>query len=194
LDIKKPAQAAEIQSPTGVSGTPVEGHGPSAKKAKQLELKMSQASTREGSQEDPALEKALQKQKVATPHAYTGRMCATSRYLECVKDDSLFDDPLALKLAGDEAKNNPMGEWILVPRTRFGNDFLLRKYKENDCRQLVLLGAGMDARAFRGFRKEIRGSSNRDGAQLSDIQPQPQSILPELHVYEVDQKTNFDVK
>jgi len=49
-----------------------------------------------------------------------------------------------------------MGEWILVPRTRFGDDFLLRKYKENGCRQLVLLGAGMDARAFRGFRKEIR--------------------------------------
>jgi len=60
---------------------------------------MSQASTREGSHEDPALEKALQKQKVATPHAYTGRMCATSRYLESIKDDSLFDDPLALKFS-----------------------------------------------------------------------------------------------
>jgi methyltransferase (TIGR00027 family) len=74
-----------------------------------------------------------------------------------------------MKLAGDEASHNPMGEWILVPRTRFGDDFLKTKYFENGCRQLVLLGAGMDARAYR-------------------------TDLPELDVYEVDQWTTFDVK
>jgi len=57
----------------------------------------------------------------------------------------------------------------MVPRTRVGDDFL-RKYYARGCRQLVLLGAGMDARAYR-----------MDG-------------LPELAVFEVDQKTIFDVK
>ena len=61
-----------------------------------------------------------------------------------------------------------MGDWIMVPRTRFGDDYLRARY-ELGCRQLVMLGAGMDARAWR-------------------------MDLPELRVYEVDKQDNFDVK
>jgi methyltransferase (TIGR00027 family) len=62
-----------------------------------------------------------------------------------------------------------MGEWIMVPRTRYGDDFL-REHYARGARQLVLLGAGMDARAYR-----LAG-------------------LEELHVFEVDQPTTFNVK
>lgn len=105
---------------------------------------------------------------VETAHAYTARMCAASRWKESQREDSLFDDPLAYRLAGAEGRSNPMGDWIMVPRTRFGDDFL-RAHYERGCRQLVLLGAGMDTRAYR-------------------------LPLTQLRVFEVDQKTTFDVK
>lgn len=108
-------------------------------------------------------------QRVQTPHSYTGRMCAASRWVESKRPDSLFSEPQAKKLAGAEGLANPMGEWIMVPRTRFGDD-LLRQYYAKGARQLVLLGAGFDARAYR-----MQG-------------------LEELHVFEVDQQTTFDVK
>lgn len=118
----------------------------------------------------------MSKARVATRHAYTARMCATSRWIESQRRDSLFFDPLAQKLAGDEAINVPMGEWILVPRTRYGDDLVHRAYDRPvsalspPCRQLVLLGAGMDTRAYR-----MEG-------------------LPDLAVFEIDQQTTFDVK
>jgi len=62
-----------------------------------------------------------------------------------------------------------MGSWIMVPRTRYGDDLVEERYFNKGCRQVVLLGAGMDARAFR-------------------------MRLPELRVFEVDQPTIFDVK
>ena len=49
-------------------------------------------------------------------------------------------------------------------------DDFLRTHYAKGCRQLVLLGAGMDARAYR------------------------MGGLDELRVFEVDQKTTFDVK
>merc|ERR1712232_959871 len=73
-------------------------------------------------------------------------------------------------MGGPDGLRNPMGSWILVPRTRFGDDLLQKLYWEHGCRQLVLLGAGVDARAFR-----------LDG-------------VPELSVFEVDQQTTFDFK
>lgn len=97
-------------------------------------------------------------------------MCAGSRYEESMREDSLFYDPLAKDLAGPEGLRNPMGAWILVPRTVYGDQLLGRFYEEKGCRQLVLLGAGVDARAFR-----IEG-------------------MPELKVFEVDQQTTFDYK
>jgi methyltransferase (TIGR00027 family) len=97
-------------------------------------------------------------------------MCAGSRYEESLRSDSLFDDPLAKELAGPEGLRNPMGAWILVPRTRYGDDLLQQFYYEKGCRQLVMLGAGVDARAFR------------------------MESVPELNVFEVDQQTTFDFK
>lgn len=81
----------------------------------------------------------------------------------------MFRDPLAGKLAGPEGRRNTMGSWIMVPRTVYGDAVLRKGYDENKCRQLVLLGAGMDARAWR-------------------------LDFPELDVYEVDLKSNFEVK
>jgi len=95
---------------------------------------------------------------------------AASRWIEHQRHDSLFEDLLSYKLAGEEERSQPMGEWIMVPRTRFGDDLARSAYANNGTRQLVMLGAGMDARAYR----------------LHD--------LPELHVFEVDQQTTFDVK
>jgi len=111
----------------------------------------------------------LSEARVATRHSYTGRMCAASRYLESQRTDAMFQDPLAYKLAGAEGRKAPMGEWILVPRTVYGDNVLSWRYQHQQVRQLVLLGAGMDARAWR-------------------------LDLPELRVFEVDQPTTFDVK
>lgn len=97
-------------------------------------------------------------------------MCAASRYEESLRSDSLFVDPLSKELAGPEGLRNPMGAWVLVPRTAFGDELLWHFYSEKGCRQLVLLGAGVDARAFR-----LEG-------------------MPELNVFEVDQQTTFDYK
>ena len=112
---------------------------------------------------------AADARRVDTAHSFTGRMCAASRWDESQRADALFTDRLGAKLAGSEGRAQPMGGWIMVPRTRYGDD-LLSQYYEKGCRQLVLLGAGMDARAYR------------------------MSGLPQLRVFEVDQATTFDVK
>ena len=106
--------------------------------------------------------------RVTSAHSFTGRMCAASRWEESQRTDSLFQDPQAHKLAGSEGLSQSMGSWIMVPRTRFGDDFL-RKFYATGARQLVLLGAGMDSRAYR-------------------------MGLDNLRVFEVDQQTTFDVK
>ena len=116
-----------------------------------------------------ALEPSCAETRVANSHAFTARMCAASRWEESSRPDSLFDDPLAKKLAGDEGLAQPMGSWIMTPRTRYADDYL-RLHYGNGCRQLVLLGAGMDSRAFR------------------------MGGLDDLKVFEVDQRTIFDVK
>lgn len=120
--------------------------------------------------------------EVITKHSFTGRMCAASRAEESERPRSLFTDPLGRFLAGSSGMTHPMGDWILVPRTRFGDDFLVRKYSESKCRQLVLLGAGMDARAYRRF------------SPTPDSSPSNLIALPELSVFEIDQPTTFDVK
>lgn len=107
---------------------------------------------------------------VGTAHSFTARMCAASRWEETQRPDSLFDEPQAYKLAGSEGRASPMGSWIMVPRTRRGDDYLRQFYEQRGVRQLVLLGAGFDARAYRMVG------------------------LDELKVFEVDQKTTFDVK
>ena len=108
-------------------------------------------------------------QTVQTAHSYTGRMCAASRWIESQRTDSLFVEPQAHALAGAEGRAAPMGDWIMVPRTRFGDDYL-REHYARGVRQLVLLGAGFDARAYR------------------------MAGLQGVEVFEVDQQTTFDVK
>ena len=39
---------------------------------------------------------------------------AASRWIEHQRHDSLFEDLLSYKLAGEEGRSQPMGEWIMV--------------------------------------------------------------------------------
>lgn len=78
-------------------------------------------------------------------HSYTGNMCAAARAIESRRPDALFTDPVADLVAGDARS---MGDWIMVPRTRYGDD-LIEELGHKGATQLVLLGAGMDTRAYR---------------------------------------------
>jgi methyltransferase (TIGR00027 family) len=89
--------------------------------------------------------------------ASTASWIAAVRAREQERADRLFSDPWAAWLAGEEGwlwrerttggkDENEVG---LVIRTRFFDDFLLRVVREHPVRQVVLVGAGMDTRAFR---------------------------------------------
>lgn len=97
------------------------------------------------------------------PLALTSRWMAAARAYESGRPDRLFDDPLATALADPEVfawlgRMEPVtrlggpqlgpGLYCVV-RTRFFDDFLLRASPSFGIRQIVLLAAGMDARAFR---------------------------------------------
>lgn len=88
--------------------------------------------------------------------SFTAKVMAAVRAIETQRPDALFTDPLAAQLAGEEAikaailrleEDEKQGRPFAVVRTRFFDDFL------NDCsqhiRQVVLVGSGMDTRAFR---------------------------------------------
>lgn len=86
----------------------------------------------------------------------SARVMAACRAIETQRPDGLFNDPLAAILAGDEIiakvapqaqQNEAQGKPIVVVRTRFFDDFLISKISQ--IRQIVILGAGMDTRAFR---------------------------------------------
>ena len=84
----------------------------------------------------------------------TAHWTASARALETARDDRLLDDPWAAALAGAEgaawmADRTPDSVLPIVLRTRFFDDFLLRITHEHAIRQLVLLAAGLDTRAFR---------------------------------------------
>lgn len=89
--------------------------------------------------------------------AETGLVVAAIRAEETARPDRLFADPLAsafaaaagraqLKLS-ERARWRALQVWV-VARTVFLDDLLLSACR-NGCRQVVLLGAGFDARAFR---------------------------------------------
>src|SRR5215211_9180816 len=92
------------------------------------------------------------------PVGLTSRWVAAARARESQRLERLFDDPLAAALAGPEGfawleeleRAHPWGEPALyvVVRTRFFDEFLLRATWAAGARQVVLLAAGMDARAF----------------------------------------------
>jgi methyltransferase (TIGR00027 family) len=88
--------------------------------------------------------------------ATTALLVAAIRAREQSRPDRLFDDPFAATLAGDEgfaalasyrAAAGP-GVPIIEVRTRFLDDALAR-ITGRGVRQVVLLAAGMDARAYR---------------------------------------------
>lgn len=97
-----------------------------------------------------------------SPVGLTSRWVAASRACESEQPEALFVDPLARALAGEEgfeflaaadsyrpgaspSEPNP----FLSIRTRFFDDALGRVVRERAYGQVVLLAAGMDARAYR---------------------------------------------
>lgn len=99
------------------------------------------------------------------PVGLTSRWVAAARARESERADRLFDDPLAAAPAGPEgfawlnrmepvtlpgAPGPGLGPGLYVTvRTRFFDDFLLGASRSIGTRQVVLVAAGMDARAFR---------------------------------------------
>jgi methyltransferase (TIGR00027 family) len=108
--------------------------------------------------------------EIKDPVGLSSRIMAAVRAIETQRPDRLFEDPLAALLAGDEiiaeviptAKEyEDRGTPFVATRTRFFDDFLMSVAHQK--RQVVILGAGMDTRAFR------------------------LSWHPDTHLYEVDQ-------
>jgi methyltransferase (TIGR00027 family) len=90
--------------------------------------------------------------------AGTGLLVAAIRARESRRDDRLFDDPFAEKLAGAAgardldaaiAASGERSTVQIVVRTRFWDEALLRVTGRPAVRQVVLVAAGMDARAYR---------------------------------------------
>jgi methyltransferase (TIGR00027 family) len=83
----------------------------------------------------------------------TARWTASARAQESQREDGLFHDPWAAALAGEEGQ-----AWLeqrsgnvapMIIRTRYFDDFLQRITAQNGLRQIVMLAAGLDTRAFR---------------------------------------------
>jgi methyltransferase (TIGR00027 family) len=101
---------------------------------------------------------------ITDPISRTARLTAAARARESRRADRLFDDPLAAELAGAEgvafmerfeAAALPAGVTLpaenpyIALRTRFFDDFLVEAVVGSGARQVVLLAAGLDTRAFR---------------------------------------------
>lgn len=102
------------------------------------------------------------------PISYTAKIVAAKRAIEQTHPNPLFKDPYAVLLAGDEV-DNLLGKWRKVAkrqgcsledvivkrtryiaiRTRFFDDLLLSALKGAGLSQVVILGSGLDTRAFR---------------------------------------------
>ncbi len=88
--------------------------------------------------------------------AATGLLVAAMRAEESARDDALFNDPFAERLAGDDgrqlladaAAHTEQPSAPIVVRTRFFDEALLRAQADG-VSQVAILAAGMDARAFR---------------------------------------------
>lgn len=96
-----------------------------------------------------------------SPVGSTSCWVAAARALESESADALFSDPCARALAGDAGfamvktvagellrSADPRNAYLSI-RTRFFDDFIVRAVTERGVRQVVMLAAGMDARAFR---------------------------------------------
>ena len=93
-----------------------------------------------------------------TKHAVaaTGLLVAAMRAEESARDDALFHDPFAERLAGDDGRrllaesSSDTGQPSspIVVRTRLFDEALLR-VQADGVSQVVIVAAGMDARSFR---------------------------------------------
>jgi methyltransferase (TIGR00027 family) len=93
-----------------------------------------------------------------TKHAVaaTGLLVAAMRAEESLRDDALFDDPFADRLAGEEGRRllaesvaeTGQASAPIVVRTRLFDEALLRLHADGVV-QVVILAAGMDARSYR---------------------------------------------
>jgi len=90
--------------------------------------------------------------------ALTALWTAAARACESRRQDRLFDDPCAALLAGgpiveaydrEIAKVDSQTADLLAIITRYFDDFLLQATVAGGIKQVVILGAGLDARAFR---------------------------------------------
>jgi methyltransferase (TIGR00027 family) len=92
----------------------------------------------------------------------TARWTAGVRAQESGREDRLFNDPWAAALAGQEGQawlaQRPADSVIpIILRTRFFDDFLQRITCQEGIRQVVLMAAGLDTRAFRlGWPEQTR--------------------------------------
>jgi methyltransferase (TIGR00027 family) len=92
--------------------------------------------------------------EIGQPLASTAYWTAAVRALETRRPDRLIDDPWAELLAGETGR-----EWIqpkspesvvpIVLRTRYFDDAIDLANRESGIRQFVLMGAGLDTRAYR---------------------------------------------
>jgi len=87
--------------------------------------------------------------------SYTAQWMAAARALETERDDALYRDPLARDLAEpdgfrliDRYQGGGLQPFISI-RTRYLDDTIGAVLAEGSVRQVVLLAAGMDTRAFR---------------------------------------------
>ncbi len=90
------------------------------------------------------------------PVSNTALWTAAARARESARADRIFDDPYAAVLAGAEITQQAVDRpdagapfAAIAVRTRFFDDAILRLMAERDVRQIVVLAAGMDTRAFR---------------------------------------------
>lgn len=89
-----------------------------------------------------------------SPNSYAGLWTAAARVRESARPDALFVDPWAESLTGhagrhqlEERECDQAPNPYLPVRTRFFDDSI--QAANASSRQVVLLGAGMDTRAFR---------------------------------------------
>lgn len=86
--------------------------------------------------------------------ASTAHWTAAVRALESTRPDRLFNDPWAEALAGETGRvwmdqRTPESVIPIILRTRYFDDFLERTTRQVSLQQVVLVGAGLDTRAYR---------------------------------------------
>lgn len=114
---------------------------------------------------------------------------AAERAREALRPDRLFDDPLAAVLAGTEGVDLMTRMEVDLPvnptipiRTRFFDDSIIRALADHQLGQVLLLGAGMDTRAYRldlpiVFEVDLPALLEVKNARLAQVSAQPRCPL-----------------